>query len=915
MSPSVIRTLLITFGILLPGTFAHAQASAPLPGGRSTTEFIENHCANCHNDVDREGGLDLTVLTFRPEDRDNFALWVKVHDRLRAGEMPPKEKKRPPAGEIESVVLEVAASLTAHEKTVAARDGRATQRRLNRGEYENALADLLDAPWLQVRDQLPEDGEAHHYNKVSAALDVSYVHMGRYLSAADYALRQAMSVAFARPETSVRRHYARESFTFRSGGDDGNPDRQKFPVLGTQAQPDVLTRKAPMTVGAADPATREREAVGWVSSNYSTGFQSVWGGFRAPATGRYRLRFSGYTVWVGPGGTRTPTLSFIGKTPPGGDPTQIAVLPPEWHRPNFALVSPGRRYEPITVYAKGGTLNRRIGAFDITPEPSVRELNDVWLQANDVIAVDAVRFFRPRPTGVPDGYTNPLAQRDGMPGVAFRWMEVEGPFYDAPKSPGYALLFGDLPMRKVDAGVPGVTLEVASPPPAVTTRATRSAPLAHVRVEVESASPLVDAERLLRGFMMRAYRGPVVESDVRLFLDVIRGRLDAGLGFAGAMLSGYTAVLSSPGFVYVREKPGRLDNEALATRLALLLWNSTPDSTLRAIAARGDLHRPEVLRAQADRLLADPRSSRFVDAFLDYWLEIRKVNDTSPSTALYSDYAVDDALVEASLEETRLYLSDLLARDLPARNIVDSNYTFLNDRLANHYQIPGVDGVAMRRVQLPPGSPRGGLLTQASVLKVTANGTTTSPVMRGKWVSERIMGFDIPPPPPAVPAVEPDIRGAVTIREQLARHREDKACAACHVKIDPPGFALESFDVMGAWRERYRATSTDGEVEAGIGHNGWPFTFHYAQPVDASGTLADGRSFRDVRDFKRLLLADEKQIARNLARQLAVYATGAPVRFSDRPAIERILQRAALRDYGVRTLLLEIIQSDLFLNK
>jgi hypothetical protein len=314
-------------------------------------------------------------------------------------------------------------------------------------------------------------------------------------------------------------------------------------------------------------------------------------------------------------------------------------------------------------------------------------------------------------------------------------------------------------------------------------------------------------------------------------------------------------------------------------------------------------------------MLADAKSSRLVEAFLDYWLEIRRMEDTTPSTTLYNDYYLDDSLTEAALLETRMYFTELLQRDLPARNVIDSDFTYVNDRLANHYGIPGVEGVAMRRIALPAHSVRGGLMTQASVLKVTANGTTTSPVLRGKWIMERIVGFDMPPPPAAVPAVEPDIRGAVTIREQLDKHRADESCAICHRKIDPPGFALESFDVMGAWRDRYRANAQDKAPERGFGKNGWPFAFSYALPVDPSGQLADGRSFQNVRDFKQLLLKDEAQIARNLARQLTVYATGAPVRFSDREKIEQILQKTRANEYGVRSLVTELIQSDLFLSK
>jgi hypothetical protein len=200
------------------------------------------------------------------------------------------------------------------------------------------------------------------------------------------------------------------------------------------------------------------------------------------------------------------------------------------------------------------------------------------------------------------------------------------------------------------------------------------------------------------------------------------------------------------------------------------------------------------------------------------------------------------------------------------------------------------------------------------VLKVTANGTTTSPVLRGKWIVERILGIDIPPPPP-VAAVEPDIRGAVTIREQLARHREDASCASCHRKMDPPGFALESFDVLGGWRERYRAVDEEKPALRGLGKNGQPFAFHLALPVDASGELPDGRPFRDIRDFKRLVSADEAALARNFARQLLLFATGAPAHYSDRPEVERILAETRGDGYGLRSLLHAVVQSRLFREK
>jgi len=869
--------------------------------------FTEEHCASCHNDVDQEGGFDLTALKYLPADPANVLRWVMVHDRVQSGEMPPKKKARPEPAALEAFVRQLQATLVASEQQATAREGRSVARRLNRDEFENALRDLFDAPWLSVKAQLPEDGEALRSNKVGHALDVSHVHVARYLGAADQAIRAVMAAQLGRPPRTTRRYYARdESGVLPWLKASGVSDRAIFPVLGTQAQPEVRRGLAPLTVGPSDPVTRELEAVGWVSSNYESVNPGLWRGFRAPAVGRYRVRFSGYTLWVGPYG---PNL-------------RKPHRPPRWYIRNFDDITPGRRHEPITVYSRGGGIDRRLGAFDLGPEPAVHELDDVWLLADEYLMTDASRYVRTRPTGANSNseasYMNPLSQRDGAPAVAFRWIEVEGPFDDEKTGAGYRLLFGDLPLHRMPDGGKGATLRIASfgPPDSRGGDARRGArPEVDVTVEVGSTQPEADGERLLRAFMARAMRRPVEEAEVQRYLGLIRNELGSGQSFAEAMIAGYSAVLCAPDFIFLDAQPGPLDDFALATRLSLFLWNSTPDDALRRRADRGELRQPELLRAETERLLQDPKSGRLVAAFLDHWLDLRKLEDTTPSNLLYPDYYLDDALTEAAQAESRLFFAALLADDLPARNLVDSSFTFLNERLAEHYGVPGVVGSGMRRVSLPADSLRGGVLTQASVLKVTANGTTTSPVLRGAWVAERILGQTIPPPPASVPAVEPDIRGAVTIRQQLEKHRADPSCASCHTKIDPPGFALESFDVLGGWRDRYRAIGDGHLPEVGFGKNGWAYAFHHALPVDAAGSLEDGRTFGDIRDFKRLLLTDEKQIARNLVRHLVVHATGAPVRFGDRAAVEQILQAAQAQHYGVRQLVHAIVQSELFRHK
>lgn len=880
-SPSrLLASLGCAAPLLFSVTLHAASASSKLP--RGTEAFIDQHCAGCHDDVEKKGGLDLTALAFTPSDPKNFAKWVTVFDRVADGEMPPKKKQRPEPAALASFTQTLSQALVTAEQSRLASEGRATQRRLNRYEYENAVRDLLSAPWLQIKDALPEDGEAYRFNKVGDALDMSHVQMNRYLAAADYALRQVMAKQVERPEAKITRYYAREQRSFTGPMKftvfNQSPERASFPMLGDKPQPDVRAGKAPMTVGAADPVNRELEAAGVVASNYEP-IEPKFIQFKAPMAGHYKLRFNTFSVWVGPG------KAVLGKD---GKMQHASVV--KWWIPDLDDVTTGRRSEPITIYSETPPRQLRyLGKFDAQPRPGVNEL-DTWLLAGETIRVDAARLFRSRPGA--SRWQNPLAEKDGQPGVAFRWLETEGPLLDEWPTAGHKLLFGDLPMKKIEK-------------PAVGT-----AP-----IEVVTTDPTKDAARLMKAFITRAYRRPVAPTEVDRFLPVVAKVLKDGGAFADAMITGYTAVLCSPEFICLEEKPGKLDHYAVAARLAFFLTNSAPDDELRTLAAKGQLRQPAVLRAQTERLLNGPKSQQFVDAFLDYWLDLRKAMGTAPDSSLYDDYYLDDLLTESALEETQKFFAELVRTDAPARNVVASDFVMINERLAQHYGLPAFTGVAHRRVTLPPDSPRGGLMTQAAVLKVTANGTTTSPVIRGAWIMERILGQPPPPPPPAVPAVEPDIRGSTTIRQQLDKHRDVESCAACHTKIDPPGFALENFDVMGAWRDKYRATGDGAPPEKGFGHGGQKFVFHYALPVDASGQLADGRAFADIRSFKWHLLRDEAQIARNVAKQLTVYATGAPVRFGDRAQIEKILQRSSASHYGVRTLIHELVQSELFLSK
>ena len=420
--------------------------------------------------------------------------------------------------------------------------------------------------------------------------------------------------------------------------------------------------------------------------------------------------------------------------------------------------------------------------------------------------------------------------------------------------------------------------------------------------ELRSDDPRADLARLMRRFAERAFRRPVGDDEVRPYVEFAAARLGDGEPLLDAVRGGYRALLCSPRFLYLDEQPGELDGHALASRLSYFLWNAPPDGELSACAADGSLHDPAVLHGQVERMLAGERADRFAADFADGWLDLHRIDETEPDRRLHREF--DPMVKQAMLGETRGFLAALLADDLSVSNLIDSDFALLNERLADYYGVDAAessfDRGEFRRVPLDGDDPRGGLLTQGAVLKVTANGTTTSPVLRGVWVSERLLGEHVPPPPANVPAVEPDVRGARTIRELLAKHRSSPNCASCHVKVDPPGFALENFDAAGQWRSLYPVNGRPNRKGA---------------EIDPSYETPDGESFADVTGFQRLTAADEDRLARNLAAQFIAYGTGAAVTFADRGELDAIVRDAAAGGHSVRDVLHAVVQSDIFRKK
>ncbi len=591
--------------------------------------------------------------------------------------------------------------------------------------------------------------------------------------------------------------------------------------------------------------------------------------------------------------------------------TLTPFYPPDRGKYRFRISAYGFQSsgKPVTFRVDAGPLlmatkNHLVSYFDAPADkPAVVEFVD-HLEARSTIRI--------LPYGLASAQAVHKVGADKYegPGLAVQWVEVEGPLHDTWPPAGHRRIFGDLPQ---------------APAPIYNFRN---------RVEVVSKDPEADAERVLRDFARRAFRRSVTDADLQPFVALVKAKLAQKHSFEQAVRAGLVAVMVSPEFLFLRENSphpalsprggeGRvrgLDDFALASRLSYFLWSTMPDEELLTLAEQGKLGQPDSLRTQVERLLKHPKAAAFTENFVGQWLGLRDIDFTEPSHILYPEF--DDMLKVSMVRETELFFAEVLKNDLSLTNFVASDFTMLNGRLAKHYGIDlpslpsgergrGEGYWEFRKVTLPPESYRGGVLTMASVLKVTANGTTTSPVTRGAWVLERILGTPPPKPPADVPAVEPDIRGATTIREQLAKHRQVASCASCHAKIDPPGFALESFDVIGGWRENYRVTG-HGEV---VMVEGRRMPYHKGKKVDPADVLADGRKFKNIDEFKQLLLKDKDQLARALTEKLVTYATGAAPTSADQPEIEAIIRKVRDKNHGFRTLVHEIVQSQLFQSK
>jgi mono/diheme cytochrome c family protein len=881
------------YAAMIAAFFAPAAWAEPA----AVEQFFERHCYACHSGTSPEAGLDLATLPRNLSDPVTLRRVVRIHDRIARREMPPADTGRPSDAEYDTAVRSLDEALFAADTARIARHGRARLRRLTASEYESTLRDVLGLERLDIRDMLPPDGSVAGYAKIADGLDLSPVHIAAYTAAADKALGAAIATRSSPPPTFSRRNYPAAAMDFFGNMLDyqavlltGTARDLLLPLpLAVEPTPLGLTtdeiqrrgktlrkdRKGLLLERGIDKSTN---AVGLLGHpNYGLG-GSVALGVAPIYPGLYRLRLSLWAFQWNKGSIE-PALASQALAIWGSENTQLQT---------------GSRL--VTIFSAPSF------------RPTVQEAT-VWLDPQEALVSDPVSLDPHRLQYVRQAGGHVMEYVG--PGIAIDWYEFEGPLTPSWPPESHTRLFGDLPI----AALPADATVVPPSRPHGVRQLLYHLPDLHNDLPsterkptletVQSAAPEADARKLLSAFLPRAFRRPVTAAEVEPYVALVRLRLAANDCYEDAMRRAYVAVLTSTGFLFHPADDHR-HLLTLADRLSYWLWNSPPDDVLVAVALDGSLADPSVLHAQVDRLLDDPRSERFINDFADQWLELRRMDETTPDRQLYPEYGL--LLHEGVVAEPRAFLRDLIRDDLPVATLVSADFAMLTQRLAEHYGIPGVEGVQVRRVPLPPGSHRGGLLTQAAILKLTANGTTTSPVKRGVWVMDRLLDDPAPPPPPGISGVDPDTRGATTVREQLARHRSDSSCAACHAKIDPPGFALESFDPIGGYRDRYRSTGA-GDPPLPDEINVLRVRYRLGPAVDPSGEFADGRSFASVDEMRRLLAADPRPLARAFTAHMVRYATGADISYADRRTIEQILDASESAEYGLRSIIHAIAAS------
>lgn len=831
--------------------------------------FLKKHCYKCHGSEESEGDRRFDLLDFPLTDDNALIELQDVLDQLNLGEMPPLSEPQPDVAEASKVIRWLTAEIAEFQNQRKGTGGETVLRRINRREYVNTISDLfhLNTTSFDPTIGFPADQKVDHLDNQGQALVTSGFLLDQYLGAADIIVEKALP-SLVKPEIQewsfedgfqqgeftgfvtgvefrekTERQLNRIKGTLRNLANASEPDKSKSIRDRANTEFEDLARtveRIPTQIRLYEHPRSQRHvgSYGYLS-DFSNG---------VPHDGFYRIVVDVEALNRVPpyeenySKTRTEEPLMLGIVT--GDVREGPLHLPQKIEPELARfeLADGKQKVQARVWLHKGTTPR------FTYVNGSHRARAAHIEIGTILMGQAGL----KPQKGNDAYAYGL-QHAKLPQIRINSVSLRGPIYDQwPTRTQVELLGGNSFER------------------------TRN-------------------RANLTSFLTRAYRRPPANDEVGRILKVIESRESQGVSPFNAYRDGLKAALCSPGFLYLDEPVAnpstgnRLSNHAIASRLSYFLWSSMPDDKLISLASEGKLTDPKVLERQLDRMLADPKSDRFVNDFLDSWLNLDALGSTPPDLNAFKEYYIDD-LATAMKKETFLFTRHLLDNELPIDRFLKCDFTFVNAGLARLYKLDvNIDGSDFRKVNTT-GGPRGGLLAQSSVLTVTANGIDTSPVVRGVWLLENVLGTPPNPPPPDVEPLDPDIRGAITIREQIEKHRNNPACASCHNKIDPLGFALENFDAIGRYRSSYRRGK-----------------------VDPSGVLPNGDSFTNVNEFKTSLLKQRSKFARALTEKLMAYSLGRPVVISDRPEIDAILLDLGKYENNFRYLIKRIVLSDTFI--
>ncbi|MCM3880215.1 MAG: DUF1592 domain-containing protein, partial [Vicinamibacterales bacterium] len=810
------------------------SASATAPS--DPRPVINKYCTGCHNSKAKIGGLALDGVDTANVGA-NTQVWEDVVRKVRTGAMPPVGRARPDKATADSMVSFLETSLDKYSSEHP-NPGRPSLHRLNRTEYMNAIRDMLGLE-IDGSALLPADNAAYGFDNVADALSLSPALTERYLGAA----AKISSMALARvketplPETffvpTDRKTGERFSDDLPFGSRDGIAFRYYFPVDGEYAF--EMRLKEDGAGGGVQGLTEEPHQLEARVDNVRV-WQVTVGGPVPGGRGRRGAPPATPPADPAAAAPATPPARAAGPGPAAGADPAAQPAPAD---PNLAYRRP-RNLPDLTFKTQAKAGEHLVAVYFVNKTTAY--LEDLFDRANR---------------------RDPYRAGNGEPVLSSVTLTPPGAVNGTP-------LVSDSPSRR--------KLLVCTP----------AAP----------AQNAACAKQILSAIAKLAYRRPVTAEDMEVPLKLYADAAAKGGHEAGIELA-LRSILVNPKFLFRLElqpataaanAPYRISDIDLASRLSFFLWSSIPDNVLLTLAANNTLHNPVVLNQQIKRMIADPRSEAIVHNFAGQWLHTRNVEMFQPSPELLFHF--DDSLRLAFETETNMFFESIIKENRPVTDLLDADYTFLNERLAKHYKIPGVYGEYFRKVQLPADSVRRGLLGQGSILTDTSRANRTSPVIRGKWILENIFGAPPPPPPPNVPDLkeERDPRKILPMREQMAAHRANPVCAACHAQMDQLGFALENFDAIGEWRDEYGA----------------------GQTIDPSAELPDGTKFKGPTELRQILMRHSDEFITTMTEKMLVYALGRGLDSTDMPTVRQIKREAAKSEYRFASIIQAIVSSTPF---